>query len=97
MVEIFGSNVVALKRGNESGKVHALIRPESISVTSVSGLGNAKVLTRSFMGASSNIICQTSDGTIVQSLMTSASTGELHPGSEVQLQILSKEVLVTNA
>ena len=97
MVEIFGSKVVALKRGNESGKVHALIRPESISVTSVSGLGNAKVLTRSFMGASSNIICQTSDGTIVQSLMTSASTGELHPGSEVQLQILSKEVLVTNA
>ena len=97
MVEIFGSKVVALKRGNESGKVIALIRPESISVTSVSGLGNAKVLTRSFMGASSNIICQTSDGTIVQSLMTSASTGELHPGSEVQLQILSKEVLVTNA
>jgi hypothetical protein len=29
--------------------------------------------------------------------MTSAATGDLHPGSEVQLQVLSKEVLVTNA
>ncbi len=97
MVEIFGSKVVALKRGNETGKVHALIRPESIAVVAQSGQSNAKVLTRSFMGASSNIICQTSDGTIVQSLMTSTSTGDLHPGSEVQLQLLSKEVLVTNA
>jgi putative spermidine/putrescine transport system ATP-binding protein len=97
MVEIFGSKVVALKRGNETGKVHALIRPESITVVAQTGHTNAKVLTRSFMGASSNIVCQTSDGTIVQALMTSTSTGDLLPGSEVQLQLLSKEVLVTNA
>jgi putative spermidine/putrescine transport system ATP-binding protein len=97
MVEIFGSKVVALKRGNETGKVHALIRPESITVVAQTARTNAKVLTRSFMGASSNIVCQTSDGTIVQSLMTSTSTGDLLPGSEVQLQLLSKEVLVTNA
>jgi putative spermidine/putrescine transport system ATP-binding protein len=95
MVEIFGSKIVALKRGNESGKVHALIRPESIAVEATTQ-GNAKVLTRSFMGASSNIICQTADGTIVQSLMTSASTGDLHPGSYVQLRVLSSEVLVAN-
>ncbi len=54
MVEIFGSKVVALKRGNESGNVLALIRPESISVAANSAAPNAKVLTRSFMGASSN-------------------------------------------
>ena len=96
MVEIFGSKVVALKRGNETGKVHALIRPESISVVATTTQGNAKVLTRSFMGASSNIICQTEDGTIVQSLMTSASTGDLLPGSSVQLRVLSSEVLVAN-
>jgi putative spermidine/putrescine transport system ATP-binding protein len=95
MVEIFGSKIVALKRGNESGKVHALIRPESIAVEATTQ-GNAKVLTRSFMGASSNIICQTADGTIVQSLMTSASTGDLLPGSSVQLRVLSSEVLVAN-
>ena len=96
MVEIFGSKVVVLKRGNESGQVVALIRPESISVVANSSQPNAKVLTRSFMGASSNIICQTGDGTIVQSLMTSASTGDLHPGSSVQLRVLSPEVLVAN-
>jgi putative spermidine/putrescine transport system ATP-binding protein len=96
MVEIFGSKIVALKRGNESGKVHALIRPESISVAATTAQSNAKVLTRSFMGASSNIICQTEDGTIVQSLMTSASTGDLLPGSSVQLRVLSSEVLVAN-
>jgi putative spermidine/putrescine transport system ATP-binding protein len=96
MVEIFGSKIVALKRGNESGKVHALIRPESIAVAATAAQGNAKVLTRSFMGASSNIICQTEDGTIVQSLMTSASTGDLLPGSSVQLRVLSSEVLVAN-
>jgi putative spermidine/putrescine transport system ATP-binding protein len=96
MVEIFGSKVVALTRGNESGKVIALIRPESISVVANSAAPNAKVLTRSFMGASSNIICQMADRTIVQSLMTSASTGDLHPGTAVQLRILSSEVLVAN-
>jgi putative spermidine/putrescine transport system ATP-binding protein len=96
MVEIFGNKIVALKRGNESGKVFALIRPESISVATTTTQGNAKVLTRSFMGASSNIICQTEDGTIIQSLMTSASTGGLLPGSSVQLRVLSSEVLVTN-
>ena len=96
MVEIFGSKIVALKRGNESGKVLALIRPESISVAATTAQANAKVLTRSFMGASSNIVCQTEDGTIVQSLMTSASTGELLPGSPVQLRVLSSEVLVAN-
>jgi putative spermidine/putrescine transport system ATP-binding protein len=96
MVEIFGIKVVALKRGNESGQVVALLRPESISVVANSSQPNAKVLTRSFMGASSNIICQTGDGTIVQSLMTSASTGDLHPGSSVQLRILISEVLVAN-
>ena len=96
MVEIFGSKVVALKRGNETGKVHALIRPESIAVVATTVQGNARVLTRSFMGASSNIICQTADGTIVQSLMTSASTGDLLAGSSVQLRVLSSEVLITN-
>ena len=97
MVEIFGNKVVALKRGNESGQVFALVRPESISVVANSAAPNAKVLTRSFMGPSSNIVCQSADGTIIQSLMTSASTGDLHPGSSVILRVLNSEVLVANA
>jgi putative spermidine/putrescine transport system ATP-binding protein len=95
-VTLFGQSINALKSGNESGHVTALIRPEAITVKT-DGVKNATVVTRSFLGASSRVTCKISDGTLVEALMTSAATGDLHPGSEVQLQILSKEVLVTNA
>lgn len=95
-VSLFGQNIDALKSGNESGHVIALIRPEAITVKA-DGVKNATVVTRSFLGASSRVTCKTTDGTLVEALMISAATGDLHPGSEVQLQILSKEVLVTNA
>jgi len=94
-VTLFGQSINALKSGNESGHVTALIRPEAITVKT-DGVKNATVVTRSFLGASSRVTCKMSDGTLVEALMTSAATGDLHPGSEVQLQILSKEVLVTN-
>jgi putative spermidine/putrescine transport system ATP-binding protein len=96
-VHLFGKKIPALKSGNESGAVIALIRPESIGITAGSQDHNAKVLTRLFMGASSNIVCQAIDGTIIQSLMNSNESGDLHPGSEVKLEVLNKEVLVTNA
>ena len=95
-VNLFGQSINALKSGNESGHVTALIRPEAITVKT-DGVKNATVVTRSFLGASSRVTCKMSDGTLVEALMTSAATGDLHPGSEVQLHILSKEVLVTNA
>jgi len=94
-VELFGQRLQAQKSGNETGDVLALIRPEAITVNTT-GSSNATVVTRSFLGASSRVTCRTKDGTLVEALMTSAATGDLHPGSEVQLQILSKEILVTN-
>ncbi|TRZ63776.1 MAG: ABC transporter ATP-binding protein [Streptomycetaceae bacterium] len=96
-VEIFGKKIPALKNASAAGAVFALIRPESISVNADSLDNNAKVLTRLFMGPSSNIVCQTNDGTIIQSLMSSIETGDLHPGSAVKLEVLNKEVLVSNA
>ena len=95
-VEVFGKRLKAIKSEKSVGKVHALIRPEAIKVKTDSNNLNAKVLTRSFLGASSNIVCQLSDGTIVQSLMTSSSSGDLHPGSSVELEVSTSEVLVTN-
>jgi putative spermidine/putrescine transport system ATP-binding protein len=95
-VEVFGKRLKAIKSEQSAGKVHALIRPESIKVKANSTNLNAKVLTRSFLGASSNIVCQLSDGTIVQSLMTSSGSGDLHPGSSVELEIATSEVLVTH-
>jgi len=95
-VEVFGKRLKAIKSEQSAGKVHALIRPESIKVKANSTNLNAKVLTRSFLGASSNIVCQLSDGTIVQSLMTSSGSGDLHPGSSVELEVATSEVLVTH-
>ena len=96
-VELFGQKIPALKTANESGRVIALIRPEAINVLTGSDIKNATVITRSFLGASSRVTCKTNEGSIVEALMTSATTGDLHPGSSVQLQILSSEVLVANA
>jgi putative spermidine/putrescine transport system ATP-binding protein len=94
-INLFGQSLDAMKSGNESGNVIALIRPEAITVKT-DGEANATVVTRSFLGASSRVTCRTLDGTLVEALMTSAATGDLHPGSQVQLQVLSKEVLVAN-
>jgi len=96
-VQLFGKMIPVLKNSNESGKVIALVRPESISIKSTESDANAKVLTRLFMGASSNIVCQTKDGTVIQSLMSSAESGDLHPGSAVKLEVTNKEVLISNA
>ena len=95
-VNIFGKNLVASKKGTETGKIVALLRPETILVKKSSSQGNAKVLTRSFLGASSAIICQTHEGSIVQSLMASLNTGDFHPGTLVDLEVTTNEVLVTN-
>jgi putative spermidine/putrescine transport system ATP-binding protein len=95
-VEIFGKHLKAMNSGKIAGQVYALIRPEAVNVKTGTSNPNAKVLTRSFLGASSNIVCQLSDGTIVQSLMTSSGSGDLHPGSTVELEIKTSEVLVTH-
>ncbi len=95
-VEVFGKRLKAIKSEKSAGKVHALIRPEAIRVKTDSVNLNAKVLTRSFLGASSNIVCQLSDGTIIQSLMTSSGSGDLHPGSSVELEVATSEVLISH-
>jgi len=95
-VNIFGKNLLASKNGTETGKIVALLRPETILVKKSSSQGNAKVLTRSFLGASSVIICQTHEGSIVQSLMASLNTGDFHPGTLVDLEVTTNEVMVTN-
>jgi len=95
-VEVFGKRLKAIKGENGAGKVYALVRPEAVNVKTNSSNPNAKVLTRSFLGASSNIVCQLSDGTIVQSLMTSSGSGDLHPGTTVELEVTSSEILITH-
>lgn len=95
-VEIFSKKIRVKNSKNIDGQVSVLVRPESVSVERVSGAGDAKIITRSFLGASSLIICQTTDGTVVQALMPSHDAGELHPGEDVRLDIALREVLVSH-
>ena len=96
-VKLFGREVKSLSNIKEFGKVVALIRPEAMSISASPHHGSSKVLTRSFLGASSQITCQTENGLILQILMPSISTGNIHPGDQVDVSVDTEFVLVTNA
>lgn len=96
-VSIFGDSYKVKNLDGGDGHVLALIRPEQLNVEEAKKHGNARVVTRSFLGASSRIICELTDGTIVQSLIPSSESGDLHPGEMVNLSINTKEVLIANA
>jgi len=99
-VELFGKVLKASSKEVTSSEVIALVRPEAIKVARV-GLAesshNAVVVNRSFMGASSRISCRTHSGQLIEALMTSSATGELHPGEGVHLEVTAPEILVTDA
>lgn len=95
-VSIFGDSYKVRNLGGGDGHVMALIRPEQLDVEEAKKHGNARVVTRSFLGASSRIICELNDGTLVQSLKSSSESGDLHPGQLVNLSINTKEVLIAN-
>jgi len=95
-VTIFGKNIRVKNSKGSNGLVSALVRPESIEVSRASGSGNAKIITRSFLGASSQIICLTQEGSVIQALMPSNESGDLHPGEDVTLNVTLNEVLVSH-
>ena len=95
-VTIFGKSIRVKNSKGSNGSVSVLVRPESIEVTRASGRGNAKIITRSFLGASSQIICQTPEGAVIQALMPSHESGDLHPGEDVTLNVTLNEVLVSH-
>ncbi len=96
-VEVLGEKHSVKNHNEKDGNVTALIRPESIELLHDSTYHNAVVVTRSFLGASSRITVRIGDGSILQSLMPSSDSMELHPGDLVQAVITDKKVLITNA
>ena len=96
-VEVLGEKLPVRSHDEKDGEVTALIRPESIELLHDSRYHNAVVVTRSFLGASSRISIRMNDGSILQSLMQSSDSMELHPGDLVQAVITEKKVLITNA
>ena len=92
----FNQKVMADNPQNLSGFVTVLIRPESFQVKTNSAESNARVLLRSFQGATSIVVCQTNDGQIIQASMPSTTSNDLHPGVEVELIISASKALVTH-
>ena len=95
-VSLFGQQISAKTGGITSGDVVALIRPEKVSVKTNSTETNATVVTRSFLGASSQLTCRTTDGLLIQALMGSHESEALHPGTPVRINVTSSEVLVSH-
>jgi putative spermidine/putrescine transport system ATP-binding protein len=97
-VELFGSDHEVKSHDEKDGEVVALVRPEMISV-SVAGKndGNAVIITRSFLGASSRLTCRLHSGELIQTLSTSSESTDLHPGESVNLAFSGKKVLITHA
>ena len=95
-VSLFGQQISAKSAGITSGDVVALIRPEKVSVKTNSEETNATVVTRSFLGASSQLTCRTTDGLLIQALMGSHESEALHPGTPVRINVTSSEVLVSH-
>ncbi|NBR93919.1 MAG: ABC transporter ATP-binding protein [Actinobacteria bacterium] len=99
LVEIFGRQLRASTNQTRTGEVLALLRPESITVTAQHGneaTNNAVVINRSFMGPSSRIACRTNSGLLVEALVSSSTTGDIHPGQTVRLDVTATEVMVTH-
>ncbi len=94
-VSILGSDFKVKNSSGHQGATSALVRPESITVVAKENSSNAVVVTRSFLGASSRILCKTLDGTLIQALVPSEESSELIPGAKVQVKISANEVLVS--
>jgi putative spermidine/putrescine transport system ATP-binding protein len=73
----------------------ALVRPEDLSVVNVAeGLGNARVVARSFLGPLSKVALTLDDGTEAYAVMTSAHSADFQLGTEVRVSASEREYLV---
>jgi putative spermidine/putrescine transport system ATP-binding protein len=79
-----------------SGGVVALLRPESLLVTA-DPAGTARVVTRTFSGASTRVLVALADGVEVRIDVASATSGDLTPGTAVAVTPAQRPVLVVAA
>jgi putative spermidine/putrescine transport system ATP-binding protein len=76
-----------------SGGVVALVRPEALEVM-VDPAGGARVVTRTFSGASTRVLVALPDGVEVRVDVASATSGDLTPGTAVTVTPAERPVLV---
>jgi putative spermidine/putrescine transport system ATP-binding protein len=93
VVTVLGVTVPTQEGGPSSGPVHALVRPENLTVAAAEG-GNGIVTGRTFLGAVTRVAVRLSGDTEVAVDMSSAAALEMAPGIAVQVSLPSAPVLV---
>jgi putative spermidine/putrescine transport system ATP-binding protein len=74
------------------GSVVALVRPEALDVRA-DPAGTARVVTRTFSGASTRVLVTLADGVEVRVDVPSATSGDLTPGTAVTVIPAERPVL----
>ncbi len=90
---VLGSRVPLLAGSVTQGTGQALVRPESIEV-STTGEPNARVLTVAFLGPFSRLQLRLSDGQVVLAQLPSAEASHLAPDQPARVHVRADAVLV---
>lgn len=90
---ILGSRVPLLDGSATSGRGHALVRPEAITLVA-DPQGNADVVSVAFLGPISRVYSRTDDGQDVLAQVASTTATKLSAGDRVQLGVEPTPVLV---
>jgi putative spermidine/putrescine transport system ATP-binding protein len=91
---LLGTRVALLDGSVEQGAGHALVRPESLDVTSEDGQANARVVSVAFLGPISRVQCRLDDGQIVIAQLASAAASRLAQDQPVRVDVRADAVLV---
>jgi putative spermidine/putrescine transport system ATP-binding protein len=93
VVQVLGVHRPVAGAAPRSGRIVALVRPESLVVTA-DPAGHARVVTRTFSGASTRMLVALPDGVEVRVDVASATSGHLVPGTAVTVTPAERPVLV---
>src|SRR5690349_15763625 len=94
-VHVLGSTVPALEGSVSSGEGHAMVRPESVTVTADES-GEARVASTAFLGPISRVHVTTGDGTTVTAQMNSSQAQRFAVGDRVRLGVEQVPELVVS-
>src|SRR5690349_7515323 len=93
--KLLGSSVPALEGSVSSGEGHAMVRPESVTVTADES-GEARVASTAFLGPISRVHVTTGDGTTVTAQMNSSQAQRFAVGDRVRLGVEQVPELVVS-
>jgi putative spermidine/putrescine transport system ATP-binding protein len=94
--KVLGTDVAALDGSITSGDGIALVRPESVTVTSagIDATPNATISSVAFLGSISRVYCTMADGSVLSAQLPSAAAAPFTAGDAVTVGVEPNPVLV---